>query len=429
MDVEKTKEQLTERLTENYNDYQAALLTNDRQELIDMARQIADTASVYQHLTERSYNEQELSYFLQFQNPLEVIMDSLKDDHLSADALDSRIADMAERQEELSMYPLMKETRPEPMRKFMNVDISKALHQILEETTAFYKDDLDIALKVMQEGLDSGSPDKRNFVVFFRESGVECMNERDMFIRDTRDFNTCQHFHYNSTPVSAYAVEITGGECGKLRGNLYQRDNHQLAKYANHMASERAGVTLIFPNNKEVTISKADDNWQTRKDLAYDNGKIIDERNEPEDESKVRGAVRQEHERRERLPRGRFSSHLQKLSVQKIQTEVAQIASGLQNLTSKDFPRKAKQTVDFSSGFFKISGKDGIDQVMKKLQDKFPKLCPVLIKGEHPWQYQVKIKTPELVVEKPSIKARLAVKPEQPEQTKVKPRVQDKGAR
>ncbi len=79
MDVEKMSEQLTDRLTENYNDYQAALLTNDRQELIDKAKQIADTANVYQHMTERSYNEQELSYFLQFQNPLEAIMDSLKD--------------------------------------------------------------------------------------------------------------------------------------------------------------------------------------------------------------------------------------------------------------------------------------------------------------------------------------------------------------
>ncbi len=429
MDVEKMSEKLTDRLTENYTDYQAALLTNDRQELIDKARQIADTANVYQYMTERSYNEKELSYLLQFQNPLEVIMDSLKDGHLSVDVLDSHIADMAERQDELSMYPLMKETRPEPMRKFMNVDISKALHQVLEETTAFYKDDLDITLETMQKGLDSGSPDKSNFVVFFRESGVECMNERDMFIRDTRDFNTCQHFHFmSSTPVVAYAVEITGGERGKLRGNLYQRDNHQLAKFANRMASERAGVTLIFSDNKEVTIPKVDDNWQTRKDLAYDNGKIIDERNEPEDESKVRGAVRQEHERRERLPKGRFSSHLQKLSVQKIQTEAEQIASGLQNLTSKDFPGKTKQTVDFSPGFFEIAGKDGIDQVMNKLREKFPQLCPVLIKGEQPWQYHVGVK-PELVAEKPSIKARLAAKPEHSEQATVKPRAKDKGAR
>ncbi len=65
---------------------------------------------------------------------------------------------------------------------------------------------------------------------------------------------------------------------------------------------------------------------------------------------------------------------------------------------------------------------------MNKLREKFPQLCPVLIKGEQPWRYHVGVKS-ELVAEKPSIKARLAAKPEQSEQTTVKPRAKGKGAR
>ena len=74
MNLEK-HQQLMDRLTENYSDYQANLLTKDRQELIDGAAQIAAVAEVFQHLTDRNYTEQELDYLLNFQNPLEVVAD------------------------------------------------------------------------------------------------------------------------------------------------------------------------------------------------------------------------------------------------------------------------------------------------------------------------------------------------------------------
>ena len=46
MDMEKSRQQLIGRLTENYADYRAELLLKDRQELIDGADRIAKTAEV-----------------------------------------------------------------------------------------------------------------------------------------------------------------------------------------------------------------------------------------------------------------------------------------------------------------------------------------------------------------------------------------------
>ena len=73
MDTEKLQRQLLTRITDNYSDYRANLLLKDRQELIDGAGRIADTATVFQHMTDRSYTDQELEYLLKFQNPLEVV--------------------------------------------------------------------------------------------------------------------------------------------------------------------------------------------------------------------------------------------------------------------------------------------------------------------------------------------------------------------
>ena len=48
MDTEKLRRQLIDRITENYREYRANLLLKDRQELIDGAGRIADTALVFQ---------------------------------------------------------------------------------------------------------------------------------------------------------------------------------------------------------------------------------------------------------------------------------------------------------------------------------------------------------------------------------------------
>lgn len=55
MDTEKLRRQLIDRITENYREYRANLLLKDRQELIDGAGRIADTALVFQHMADISY--------------------------------------------------------------------------------------------------------------------------------------------------------------------------------------------------------------------------------------------------------------------------------------------------------------------------------------------------------------------------------------
>ena len=106
MDVEKMRQQLLERVRENYAGYRADLLLKDRQELIDGADRIAKTAEVFQYFTEHRLTEQEITYFLKFQNPLEVAADHWNDCTFELDALGSVIADVVDKEDDLTLYPL-----------------------------------------------------------------------------------------------------------------------------------------------------------------------------------------------------------------------------------------------------------------------------------------------------------------------------------
>lgn len=139
------------------------------------------------------------------------------------DVLDALIADTVDRQDDLTLFPLATDApaqKPESLRKFLNVDLETVLPQIMKQKTAFYQTDLNYALDAMREGATSGDPAKQNFVLIFRQSGVECLNERDMFIGGTRSFNTLQFYHTQTRePVLTYSVELTGTAktaCGEI---------------------------------------------------------------------------------------------------------------------------------------------------------------------------------------------------------------------
>ena len=316
MDIDKMRQQLLERVRENYADYRADLLLKDRQELIDGADRIARTAEMFQYFTEYRLTESETEYFLKFQNPLEVATDHWASCDFELDALGAVMADVVDKADDLTLYPLAADApveKPDSLRKFMNVDLGKVLPQIMAQKTAFYQKDLTYAMNEMREGAATEDPAKSNFVVIFRQSGVECLNERDMFIAGTRSYNTCQHYHRQTRePVLAYSVELLGDGANGLRGNLYQQDQHQMAQFAERAASPYTDLTIIFSGGREVRIPENENRYETINSLKYQYGEIWDTRHEADDESVVQGALKREHERRDRMPKGHIAVHVRK---------------------------------------------------------------------------------------------------------------------
>ena len=415
MDLEKLYQQLLDRVTENYADYRAELLLKDRQELIDGADRIAKTAEVFQYFTTKPLMETEVEYFLNFQNPLEVAVDHWESCNFELDALGAVIADVVDKADDLTLYPLeadAPEQKPDGLQKFMNVDLEKVFPQIRAQKTAFYQNDLNYALDTMREGVVTDDPAKRNFVVIFRQSGVDCLNERDMLIAGTRSYNTCQYYHrMTREPVLAYSVELLGDGKNGLRGNLYQQDQHQMAKFTERASSPYTDVTVTFIGGKEVRIPEKEYNYETIPGLKYHYGDIADTRNEPDDESVVQGALRREHERRERMPKGHIAVHVQALEESRIQTEADRLASALQNLTEPNTPDKTHFMAEVSPYFLPLASQDDMYRLFQKVQEQVKQPMYISQVDGKRGQYFFMRREERAQEHKPSIKAQLAAQP------------------
>ncbi len=415
MDLEKLYQQLLDRVTENYADYRAELLLKDRQELIDGADRIAKTAEVFQYFTTKPLMETEVEYFLNFQNPLEVAVDHWESCTFELDALGAVIADVVDKADDLTLYPLAadaSEQKPDGLQKFMNVDLETVLPQIRAQKTAFYQNDLNYALDAMREGAATDDPAKRNFVVIFRQSGVECLNERDMLIAGTRSYNTCQYYHrMTREPVLAYSVELIGDGKNGLCGNLYQQDQHQMAKFTERASSPYTDVTITFLDGKEVRIPEKEYNYETIPSLKYRYGDILDTRHEADDESVVQGALRREHERRERMPKGHIAVHVQSLEESRIQTEADRLASALQSLTEPNTPDKTHFMTEVSPYFLPLASQDDMFRLFQKVQEQVKQPMYIAQVDGKRGQYFFMRREERAQEHKPSIKAQLAAQP------------------
>ena len=414
MDLEKSYQQLLDRITENYADYRAGLLLKDRQELIDGADRIVKTAEVFEYFTKRPLLETEVSYFLNFQNPLEVATDRWEDCEFELDALGAVLAETADKAEDLTLYPLaadVPENRPDGLQKFVNVDLGTIFPQIRAQKTAFYQNDLNYVLDTMRDGIATDDPAKRNFVVIFRQSGVDCLKERDMFIAGTRSYNLCQYYHrHTREPVLAYSVELLGDGKDGLRGNLYQQDQHQMAVFAERAASPYTDVTVTFFGGKAVRIPEKEYNYETIPGLKYHYGDILDTRNEADDESVVQGALRREHERRERMPTGHFAVHVQELEKARIQTEADRLAAALQSLTEPNTPDKTHFMAEVSPYFLPLASQDDMYRLFEQVRDQVKQ--PMYIaqaEGKRGLYFFMRREEPAQE-QKPSIKQQLAAK-------------------
>ena len=133
------------------------------------------------------------------------------------------------------------------MQKFENVDILACLDAVMKQNTGFYQSDFEIDKKIIHEAAASPDCEDRTLLWLSRPSGTHCFRERDVFLKDTRPYNTWK-FHGEQTRdrILAYAVELTGRERGKIRGNLYELDYAAHFRHIREQALPADTVTLFY---------------------------------------------------------------------------------------------------------------------------------------------------------------------------------------
>ena len=132
--------------------------------------------------------------------------------------------------------------------KFENMDLFASLEAIMKQNTGFYQSDLDIDKEIIAKAAASPHREDKTLLWFCRPSGTHCFRERDVFLKDTAPHNTWRFYmEQTSDRVLAYAIELTGKERGKIKGNLYELDyskhyervkEKELTAYADRLDAE-----------------------------------------------------------------------------------------------------------------------------------------------------------------------------------------------
>ena len=115
------------------------------------------------------------------------------------------------------------------LSKFDDVDVFASLSAILKQNTGFYQSDFDIDKSIITQAAASPQKEDKTLLWLCRPMGTHCFRERDVFLKDTAPHNTWRFYmEQTSDRILAYAIELTGTEHGKVKGNLYELD------YARH---------------------------------------------------------------------------------------------------------------------------------------------------------------------------------------------------
>ncbi len=253
------------------------------------------------------------------------------------------------------------------MNKFENVDIIASLDAVMKQNTGFFQSDFDIDKEIIARAAASPNAEDKTLLWLSRPSGTHCFRERDVFLKDTAPHNTWR-FHKEQTRdrILAYAVELTGIEDGKIKGNLYELD------YAQHY--ERVKVKEL-PADTNALIYEYGRVEQPAKQWLNGNehpqfGKFERFEAQPNDPEALRDLLQEEKRSRDKLTLGDFKAHIAALHDGLIEAEARRIVADMKRLYDPNSPNKTHYMVELAPAFMMIVSSRDTDRLFSMLPYK-----------------------------------------------------------
>lgn len=218
------------------------------------------------------------------------------------------------------------------MQRFDNVDVFASLNALMKQNTGFYQSDLEIDKEVIAKAAASPDAADKTLLWLSRPSGTYCFKERDVFLKDTGPHNTWR-FHKEQTRdrILAYAIELTGVERGKIRGNLFELD------YSQHY--QRVKEQAIPADMVRLTYAYGDREQPAREffDASPDPrlGKYLRYETLPNDPEALREVLQAERRSRDALTLGDFKAHVATLHDGLIEHEARRIVERMKGLDTR----------------------------------------------------------------------------------------------
>ncbi len=322
--------ELIERFDKNLADYHASLEGFTTRELIGMADEIAATNDMHKYMTQRhGMDYGELEFFLQFQNPLEVVADAW---HCYADDIEDMsyvVYDIYDKQDALADYPLMKDIAPDidaafidddGKRRFMGVDLVSFLGKIADRVIVHHPKDWKTDVEQLYKAASSDNPEDKRLMWHVSGWGTHLKQERETFIRDTGAFSTWVDYPRMDSDTFGYAVEITGRKGHAIIGNVFDLGHYPA--HAMHVREEALVlemVTLTYADSwgvnagKTITVPRFEYD-DDRHRLMSESGNVVKIEYHPyEGVREMSGLLRSERAARMAYPIGSMEAHLRQL--------------------------------------------------------------------------------------------------------------------
>ena len=118
--------ELLARLNKNLSDYHDSIMDFGKREIIDMASKISAMTDAHIAMSFQHYSDEELEFYLQFQNPLEIVANAWSEYNTDLDGIDDVLYYLFNKQDALENYPLMEDsqapTNPKLHQDDMQID-------------------------------------------------------------------------------------------------------------------------------------------------------------------------------------------------------------------------------------------------------------------------------------------------------------------
>jgi len=251
--------------------------------------------------------------------------------------------------------------------KFENVDVLASLEAILKQNTGFYQSDFDIDKQIIAEKAASPSKEDKTLLWLSRPSGTYCFRERDVFISDTAPHNTWRYYKEQSRdPILAYAVELTGTEGGKIKGNLYELDYEKHYERVKDNTLAAGTVTLVYEHGTRE--QPADQRFDGYPDPQL--GKFERFEVQPQNPEALQFLLREEKESRDKLKPVDFKEHIAALHEGMIEREARRIVADMKKLSAPNSPDKSHFMVELSPSFMRLASTKDTERLFSMLPYK-----------------------------------------------------------
>ena len=251
--------------------------------------------------------------------------------------------------------------------KFENVDVLASLEAILKQNTGFYQSDFDIDKQIIAEKAASPSKEDKTLLWLSRPSGTYCFRERDVFISDTAPHNTWRYYKEQSRdPILAYAVELTGTEGGKIKGNLYELDYEKHYERVKDNTLAAGTVTLVYEHGtREQPADRRFDGYPDPQLGKFERFEV-----QPKDPEALQFLLREEKESRDKLKPGDFGEHIAALHEGMIDREARRIVADMKKLSAPNSPDKSHFMVELSPVFTRLASTKDTERLFSMLPYK-----------------------------------------------------------